>query len=736
MTTTLSTDDTPAWRARVLRSRLHIEPRHWALAALLAATALLYLWNLSRNDWGNDFYAAAAQAGGENWKAWLFGSLDPHNVITVDKPPAALWVTGLFVRIFGLSSWSILVPQALMGVLSVWVLYATVRRVLLDGGSSRTATAGGLLAGAILALTPAAVLIFRFNNPDALLVLLMTVAAYCTVRACQQASARWIALCGVALGFAFLTKMLQGLIVVPGFGLAYLLFAQATWLKRIRDLALAVVALVVSAGWYVLLVDLWSTSSRPYIGGSEGNSFMDLVLGYNGFARIFGHSGGPGGRGSGGMTPPSGIELPEGMPGMGRGGPGGGGAGGAFGGEPGLARLFSNEFGNEISWLLPAALLVLLVALVLLAVRLIPALRARWGGLLVVDRTAAMGLTVFGTWLVINGLIFAYMSGIVHPYYTVALAPAIAALVAIGAVIGWRHRSTWAGTGFLALLLVSATGWGVARACATGFAWPLLGWVLGVVTLLGLAALVALRHADGARAATLAGAVVVAGGIAIGSFGIATANTTHTGAVPTAVHTSKGGDGMGFPGGRGGMSLPGGRHSGDRDRGGFGGPGMGGTADAEVIALLKGTDTKWAAATTGAQSQASLQLESGRAVMAIGGFGGGDPAPSLDQFKQWVAQGKIGYYIVGRGPGGMGGTGTRNGEGAPSDTAPHGGGFPGGGFPNGDVPNDDLPGGGFPGGGGGFPGMGGSRASSEIATWVSENFTATTVGGTTVYKLT
>ncbi|MFT4087635.1 MAG: glycosyltransferase family 39 protein [Gordonia sp. (in: high G+C Gram-positive bacteria)] len=707
----------PSWR----RPWERVAPRHWALIALLAATAVLYTWNLSRNGWGNDFYAAAAQAGGMDWKAWLFGSLDPNNAITVDKPPAALWATGLSVRIFGLSSWSILVPQALMGVASVGVLYATVRRVLLDAGSSSSATGGGLLAGAILALTPAAALIFRFNNPDALLVLLLTVAAYCTVRACTQASAKWLALCGVALGFAFLTKMLQGLLVLPGFGLAYLLFAQTTWLRRIRDLVLATIALVVSAGWYVLLVELWPADSRPYIGGSTDNSFMDLVLGYNGLARIFGNSGGGGGQGGG----------------PGGGGPGGGGSGStgtSFGGDTGLARLFSNEFGNEISWLLPAALLVLGVAAVLAVLRFWPAARRRVG---LADRHAsrsvAVGVTVFGSWLVVNGVIFAYMSGTVHPYYTVALAPAIAALVAIGAVIGWRERSSWLGTGFLAALLVSATGWGGYKAYATGFGWPVLGWVLGAATVVALVALVLLRGVDGRRAAGLAAGLVLAGGIAIGSFGIATANTSHSGSIPTAVVTAKGESGMGGPGGGmgGGPGGPGGQGgkggqgggmgpqnpstgskngtngsgsgmtppngtgpqapstgsgngtgSGKQRMGGGPGGGMGGQADAKVIALLKNTDTEWAAAVSGAQSQASLQLNSGKAVIAIGGFTGSDPAPTLAQFKQWVAQGKIGYYIAG-------------------------------------------------GGGGGGP-----QGSSDIATWVSEHYTATKVGNTTVYKLT
>ena len=153
------------------------------LSVLLAATAALYLWNLSASGWANAFYSAAAQAGASDWTAMLFGSSDAANAITVDKTPAALWVIDVSVRLFGLNPWSILVPQALEGVGAVALLYAAVRRVSGDGAA--------LLAGAVFALTPVAALIFRFNNPDALLVLLLVAAAYCVQRACEKDSSRW-----------------------------------------------------------------------------------------------------------------------------------------------------------------------------------------------------------------------------------------------------------------------------------------------------------------------------------------------------------------------------------------------------------------------------------------------------------------------------------------------------------------------------------------------------------------
>jgi 4-amino-4-deoxy-L-arabinose transferase-like glycosyltransferase len=184
-----------------------------AVAALLVATAALYLWNLSVNGWGNDFYAMAVQAGTESWKALFFGSLDPGNIVTVDKPPASLWIMGLSGRIFGFSSWSMLIPDALAGVASVGLLYLTVRRT--------SGPVAGLLAGGALALTPVAALMFRFNNPDAFLVLLLMIGAYCTVRAIEVASTKWLLFAGLAIGFGFLDKMLQAFLVLPAFVLAY-----------------------------------------------------------------------------------------------------------------------------------------------------------------------------------------------------------------------------------------------------------------------------------------------------------------------------------------------------------------------------------------------------------------------------------------------------------------------------------------------------------------------------------
>ncbi|WP_235209410.1 ArnT family glycosyltransferase, partial [Streptomyces rimosus] len=301
-----------------------------ALLVLLLATAALYLWDLGASGYANQFYSAAAQAGSASWTAFFFGSSDAANSITVDKPPAALWPMALSVRLFGLSAWAILVPEALMGVATVGVLYAAVRR--------RFGAGAGLFAGALLALTPVAALMFRFNNPDALLCLLMVCAVYCVLRALEDARTKWLLLAGVCFGFAFLTKTLQAWLILPPLAVVYAVCAPTALRRRIVQLLLGGLAMVVSGGWWVAIVELWPAASRPYIGGSQHNSFLELTFGYNGLGRINGDEAGSVGGG-----PPGG---------------GGRGGGGAWG-DTGITRLFTSDMGGQISWLLPAAFLLL-----------------------------------------------------------------------------------------------------------------------------------------------------------------------------------------------------------------------------------------------------------------------------------------------------------------------------------------------------------------------------------------
>src|SRR5947209_798519 len=381
------------------------------LIALLAATALLYLWGLGASGWANDFYSAAVQAATKSWTAFFFGSSDGANFITVDKAPAALWVMGISARLFGVNAWSILVPQALAGVASVAVLYATVRRWF--------PPAAALLAGAVLAATPVAALMFRFNNPDALLVLLLIGSAYATTRAVETGRTRWLVLAGALVGFGFLAKMLQALLVVPALGLTYLVAGPTPLGRRLVQLLAGGAAVIAGAGWWVAIVELWPASSRPYIGGSQDNSVWNLMFGYNGFGRLTGNEAGS---------------------------VGGGGTAGSRWGITGLGRLANTEFGSQIAWLLPAAL-------ILLATGLLLSRRAAR-----TNRTRA-GLLLWGTWLVVTALTFSLGKGIIHPYYSVALGPAIGAVVGIGASLLWARRRDPVARSVLAATLAVTAAW-------------------------------------------------------------------------------------------------------------------------------------------------------------------------------------------------------------------------------------------------------------------------------------
>ncbi|WP_063001757.1 ArnT family glycosyltransferase [Nocardia mikamii] len=622
------------------------QPR-WArpgLLVLLGATALLYLWGLSASGWANDFYAAAVQAGTQSWKALLFGSLDSGNAITVDKPPAALWVMGLSGRLLGFGSFSLLLPQALMGVASVGLVYGAVRRW--------SGPAAGLIAGAALALTPVAALMFRFDNPDALLVLLLVAAAYCTVRATEKGSGRWLAAAGVAVGFGFLTKMMQAFLVLPALGLVFLVAAPIALRARILKLLGAVVALIISGGWFVALVSLWPADSRPYIGGSTDNSLLELALGYNGLGRVMGGEGNGGGPGGGGNT--------------------------GFGGSTGITRLFGDSMGTEISWLLPAALIGLVA------------------GLWFTRRTPRTGriragLLLWGGWLLVTGMVFSFMQGTIHPYYTVALAPAIAALVGIAAVELWRGREFRSARAALGLMLAATGVWNFVLLDRTPGWYPALRWIVLVGSIVVAAILIAGAHALGKMTLVVAAAGLLFGFAGSTAYALETAATPHSGSIPTSGPNS--GHGMG---GLGGMPPGGnsGRAPGSADSTGSStgtrnsGPGGGASDNTALRELLKSATNRWAAATVGSQSAGSLELSTGTSIMAIGGFTGSDNSPTLAQFQDYVNNGDIHYFFAGGGPGGRGGPG------------------------------------------------GGSGSASEITSWVESHYTAITVGGTTVYDLT
>jgi 4-amino-4-deoxy-L-arabinose transferase-like glycosyltransferase len=560
-------------------------------------------------------------------------------------------------RLFGFSSWSMLVPQALEGVAAVGLLAATVRRV--------SGHVAGLVAGLALALTPVAALMFRFNNPDAMLTVLLVGAGYALVRALERASVRWLALAGALVGLGFITKMGQALLVVPALGLAYLVAAPTRLGRRIVHLLVAGAAMVVGAGWWIAAVQLWPASSRPYIGGSTNNSILNLAFGYNGLGRLFGS-----GSGSSAV---------------------GGSGNGSFGGATGPLRLLRSDMATEISWLLPTAVLALAVGLW--------RLRARPR----TDRTRA-ALVMFGTWLAVTAAVFSYMQGIIHPYYTVALAPAIAAVVAITARLLWQERAARSARAWLTALVAVTAGWDAHLLSATPTFAPALPYLLlaaALVSVVGLLSGARLR----AGAVVALAATVVAGLGGSTAYALATASQPHSGSIPSSGPVASG---IGGAGSTGGVRPPGGQGptggQAPRTSAGTTGPptasgsasgaagsgspsGRTSATSAALVTALQATTSRWAAATVGSQSAAALQLASGRAIMSIGGFNGADPSPTLAQFEQDVAAGQIHYFVA---------AGAAGAAGSP----------------------------------------GGSGTGTQISAWVASHFTASTVGGVTVYDLT
>ncbi len=497
----------------------------WSLPALLAIMLLagvLYSWNLSSSGL-NSFYSAAIYSGTQSWKAWFFGSLDAGNFITVDKPPFAMMLMGLSCRVFGFGTWQMMMPEVAAGVGTIWILHSSVKRVF--GHVAAT------VAALVLALTPITVAINRDNNPDTILVLLMVGGAALALRAVHNDKLLPLIGSAVLFGLAFNTKMLQGYIALPAVFAVYVYASKLGWKKKVVNLALAAVALAVSSFWWATAVSLVPADDRPYIGGSTDGSAWNLIMGYNGLGRVLG------GEGNGG---------------------GGGGGGGTFAGTAGIGRMFNDVLGGQISWLIPFAFLALAAGLVL---------RGRSPR---TDITRA-ALVLWGGWLALHYVTFAMAEGTMHPYYTTALAPGIAALTGAGGVMLWRAfrsgdaRWSWvlpaglAVTGVWAIVVLRrATGWNT-------WLWP----TIAVLMVLAIAGLFVLRTASSGTRVRLLGASVVAAIVAAlagpTAYAVSPAFSSTGGGMsgtnPTAGPSS--GGGMGGPGGGGG------------GRGGFGGNGGG-----------------------------------------------------------------------------------------------------------------------------------------------------------------
>jgi 4-amino-4-deoxy-L-arabinose transferase-like glycosyltransferase len=668
-------------------------PLLWLIAML---AGVLTLWGLTRSGYANVYYAEAAQAASHSWKAWLTNALDTSGTDSLDKGPLSNMLMGLSGRVLGFSSFSMLLPEALCGIGSVLLLHNLVRRTL----GHRAA----LLAALMLALTPIFVAMSRFNNPDSLLVLLEVAAAWALVRALESGRTRHLLLCGLFVGLAFNVKMLQAYLIVPALALTFLIAGQGAPRRRIAQLLAGGAALLtVSFAWYGAMM-LVPAAARPWVGDTTDNSWFSLIFEANGLNRVAGGSGGAGPAGAGG-----------------------------FGGPAGPLRLFDSIVGGQIAWLLPLALVGLLLGL--WTQRRAP--RTDLG------RSAYL---LWGGWVLVSWAVFSFSAGIFHPYYTTALAPAVAVLSAGGLVTLWdraRNSTLWA----VALALVAVATAILAAVLlgrATGFA-PLVAPTAIVLAVFAAAALLLTRvPASGqwlaarrwiASFAAIAGLLAVLAGPA--AYSIATVGKTLSGgnplAGPASAETGLGDPGGprgaprglafgGIPGGApdgapGGVpprgpsetaagvphlgpgrgatpsgvrpspgSLPLGAQGGPTGAPSFGassaglrGGGGGGAVTRTLIKYLEahqGSATYLVAA-VGSSTSGSIALQSGRNVINMGGFMGADPVPTLAKLQRLIASGQLHYVLLSGAQGGAGEPAGLGGLGADGPSVGRGPGGPG-----------------------------------------------------------
>ena len=617
-----------------------------AVGGVLALAAFLDFFRLDRNGYANTYYAGAVRSMLKSWHNFFFVSFDPGGLVSVDKPPLALWLEAASAKLFGYSGFTILLPEALAGVLAVWVLYLLVARYF-----GRVA---GVVAALALAVSPVSVSINRDNNPDALLALLLVLAAYVGARAVESGRLRTLLLTAVLVGLAFNTKMLAATIVVPGLALAYLALAPLRLRPRLVHLALAGVVLVAVSGAWIAAVDLTPASQRPYVGSTTNNSALSLALDYNGLGRVTGQTGGT-------ST--------------------GGGLGGAFSGTPGLFRLLNNALGDQGGWLLALAIL---------------------GGISLVVAAATSrrrrdlgALTIVGGWFAAAAVVFSFSSGIIHTYYVSALAPATSALVGAGAVALWRdgrRRGAWLA---LPLTAVALSCWlELALLRRSGYL-PWLQVLVAVTTAVAVLALVlaAMPGLLSHRAASL----LAAGALGVGVGGLlaapaawsattlqAAVNGVFPGAGPNFVsglssRTPATGFGVGGPlarGGNGGarpsggFGAPPGGASPAQGATGFGAPAAGGglatpprggafgsTASSDITAALTyvnqhGAATRFGLIVTSEQEAAAYVIK-GESVAAMGGFTGRETVLTNAYLSSLVRSGEARYFLLG-GSGGFG----------------------------------------------------------------------------------
>ncbi|WP_125567823.1 glycosyltransferase family 39 protein [Companilactobacillus insicii] len=636
---------------------------YWLIAILILA-AFLYAWNIWEAGEANSFYTAAIVSMTKSLKNFWYASFDPAGFITVDKPPVALWFMAISAKIFGVHGWSVVLPSILFGIASVYLVYNLVHK--------RFGKIPARISAFIMTVTPIVVADSRTNNMDATLIFFLLLSIYFVQKAVFKNQQRYLWIGFSLMGIAFNVKMLQAFMILPALYFYYWIATNIGWKKKLTHLGIATVFLAVFTLIWPLSVDMTNSSSRPYEGGSETNSALELAFGYNGTQRLLGQTTGTGGafpgmgssskKSSKGMTPPNGSTKkssnsssntppakpsgstnskksstnaptpPNGSKGM-QGGPGGskkgGGAGGAGGGAfsigtVGPFRLFGLDLGPQISWLLIISILGLISSYFYYR----GSRMKKWWSL----TPQRKELWLWAGWLVpVYG--FFSVASFFHPYYTIMLAPAIAVLGGVGIytmIKQWKDKSVWSMVLPVAILSTAALqAWYVSQYYSV-IAWILLG--LGVLVSIPLFVLPWITNNLKSRYAwPIAGIILVM--IAPSFWSLTPTLAGESAQIPTAGPSllQQGGGGMGTNAG-----------------------GMGGSTNSTLLKYLEKHqgDAEYLFATDDSSTAAPYIISTGKAVMAIGGFNGTDKAITLKQFKKLVKEGKLKYYYSGGKTGG------------------------------------------------------------------------------------
>jgi 4-amino-4-deoxy-L-arabinose transferase-like glycosyltransferase/putative flippase GtrA len=613
-----------------------------ALGAIVLTSIFLNFYHLGQSGFGNLFYAAGVRSMVDSLHNFFFVSYDPGGFVTVDKPPLGFWLQAISVKLFGFTPFSIFLPQALAGVLAVLVLFYLVRR--------HFGVVAGLLAALALAITPLSVVTARNNTIDSTLVLVLLLGAWAIMLAAETGRWRWLLLSATLIGLGFNIKMLEAYLVLPAFGLLYLLAApRPFWLRSVQLLVALLVLLTVSLSW-AIAVDLTPASQRPYVGSSPDNSEISLAFGYNGIDRLLGRFGlnrAASGEGAPFVSVEGGRASDlESLPFAGTSGGGDRqGRGAGFGsGAPGPLRLFTEQLGGQISWLLPIALLGLLA----LAWQARPNVRG--------DRRQ-QSLLLWGMWLLTMGVFFS-ISQFFHQYYMTTFAPAICALFGIGLVVMWQDYRRGGWRGWLLPLALVATAAQQIFFIASNPAWG--SWLIPLIALpCALAALLLCVARLRARLEIAPRALLPALSLAVAALLLTPAVWS---ALPAWQNMA--------------ISTP---SAGPTRRTGFGDfRGALNTNNPALISYLEAHQgqAKFLLAVPSSMSANSIILATNKPVMALGGFAGADPILTPSQLASLVAAGTVRFFLLSNPsrlfqfPNQMGASGARSSPGAAQSAFP------------------------------------------------------------------